>query len=285
MEEERFENKDDNSNNYIKRENEFICMYCKNPIAPDIFEDHILCHKMTEGEKSEINNIDNKQINNNSSEKNTPEEPNNSFGSKFFGFFENIGNKAKDLFMKENKEDNKDETEFKEDQPNKISIFFDNIAGKISQTFNDIKKEISDKFNKKDSEEEENTPISFTNSRYNEDLFNDNINNILTRLEQEDDSLNNKKENLFKESDANEILRYIPNTIIKEEKNKNDNNYKCMICLYEYKLGEKVCTLPCLHIFHIDCLKNWIIRNRSCPICKYDCSLESLLSNNIPDNI
>ena len=289
MKEEKFENKFNNSDNNIKNEKNIICIFCNNQIPPDIFQDHILCHKINEEEKDEINsNINDNKINDNNAVKNSSEEENDSFGSKFLGFFENIGNKAKDLFKSDNKDDKKNETSPKEEQPSKISLFFNNLADKISEKFEEITQEISDKLDKKCSKKED-TPINFfnipRNDEHNDNRDNDNIDDLLFRFEQEDDNFNNIKNNLFKESDANEILRYIPNSIIQKEKNKNDDNYQCMICLYEFKIGDKVCTLPCLHIFHFDCLKNWIIRNRLCPICKYDCSLESLLTNNIVDNI
>ena len=289
MKEERISNQIDNSDNNIKNEKNIICIFCNNQIPPDIFQDHILCHKINEEEKDEINsNINDNKINDNNAVKNSSEEENDSFGSKFLGFFENIGNKAKDLFKSDSKDEKNNETSPKEEQPSKISLFFNNLADKISEKFEEITQEISDKLDKKHSKKED-TPINFynlpRNDEHNDNRDNDNIDDLLVRFEQEDDNFNNIKENLFKESDANEILRYIPNSIIQKEKNKNDDNYQCMICLYEFKIGDKVCTLPCLHIFHFDCLKNWIIRNRLCPICKYDCSLESLLTNNIVDNI
>ena len=288
MKEERIANKIDNSDNNIKNEKNIICIFCNNQIPPDIFQDHILCHKINEEEKDEINsNINDNKINDNNAVKNSSEEENDSFGSKFLGFFESIGNKAKDLFKSDSKDEKNNETSPKEEQPSKISLFFNNLADKISEKFEEITQEISDKLDKKYSKEED-TPINFFNYRndeHNDNRDNDNIDDLLFRFEQEDDNFNNIKNNLFKESDANEILRYIPNSIIQKEKNKNDDNYQCMICLYEFKIGDKVSTLPCLHIFHFDCLKNWIIRNRLCPICKYDCSLESLLTNNIVDNI
>ena len=289
MKEERIANQIDNSDNNIKNEKNIICIFCNNQIPPDIFQDHILCHKINEEEKDEINsNINDNKINDNNAVKNSSEEENDSFGSKFLGFFENIGNKAKDLFKSDSKDEKNNETSPKEEQPSKISLFFNNLADKISEKFEEITQEISDKLDKKYSKKED-TPINFynlpRNDEHNDNRDNDNIDDLLFRFEQEDDNFNNIKNNLFKESDANEILRYIPNSIIQKEKNKNDDNYQCMICLYEFKIGDKVCTLPCLHIFHFDCLKNWIIRNRLCPICKYDCSLESLLSNNIVDNI
>lgn len=271
--------------NDIVDKNEIIedlnkCQYCGMLLSSKLFEDHILCHKINEEENINNNNniLNNPLINKKNEKKNSETEGNtdgNTFKNKFFGFFENIGNKAKDIFNK-GKEEEKNNTQntIEEEQPSKISIMFNNLTDKISQKFDEIKFEIKKKFDKEDSD-----LIQEDNDRT------DNIDDLLIRFEEEDNRIIDKKENLFKEEDANEILRYIPNSIITEEKNKNDNNYKCVICLNEFKIGDKVCTIPCLHIFHIDCLKKWIIMNRWCPICKFDFSLDSLLRDNIADNI
>ena len=44
--------------------------------------------------------------------------------------------------------------------------------------------------------------------------------------------------------------------------------YKCTICLEEFKEGlSEVVTTKCKHIFHLDCLRNWINNNFSLPKC------------------
>ena len=268
-----------------------------------------------------INNNNNNIITREESIHQSPKEEDN-IPNKIFGFLGNIKNKAKEILNIENeeqknnsninktKEPNKITTFFsnvrdtiskpfesKNGEPSKISSFFSNIKGKISDTFSEIKDQFNDSSDIEDEEEKKeesrrnNRAIdsllrrNLLRNRINSDYRNDNnIDDLLLEFEQEDIIDIGKKENLFKEEDAKEILRYIPSSIIQEEKNKNENNYKCLICLYEFKVGDKVSTLPCLHIFHIDCLQNWIMRNTWCPICKADCSLDSLLKNNIIEN-
>lgn len=43
---------------------------------------------------------------------------------------------------------------------------------------------------------------------------------------------------------------------------------KCMICLDEFKNGDELKTLPCLHIYHQQCIEHWLGLDNSCPICK-----------------
>ena len=83
-----------------------------------------------------------------------------------------------------------------------------------------------------------------------------------------------------KKKEIEQILNLIRNSKITENiKNSNNNNGKCMICLSNFKKGDKESTLPCLHMFHSSCIKKWMFQKSSCPLCKYDISLYSLLFN------
>ena len=62
------------------------------------------------------------------------------------------------------------------------------------------------------------------------------------------------------------ITKNYPNITIEEkEKIKNELSVICNICLYEVENGKY---LSCGHIFHIKCIKEWIMVNSNCPICK-----------------
>eukprot|EP00933_Yihiella_yeosuensis_P051814 TRINITY_DN49788_c0_g1_i1.p1 TRINITY_DN49788_c0_g1~~TRINITY_DN49788_c0_g1_i1.p1 ORF type:complete len:169 (+),score=39.96 TRINITY_DN49788_c0_g1_i1:672-1178(+) len=45
---------------------------------------------------------------------------------------------------------------------------------------------------------------------------------------------------------------------------------ECALCLEEYKLGDPVTRLCCLHMFHKACLDPWLAKNATCPCCKCD---------------
>ena len=45
---------------------------------------------------------------------------------------------------------------------------------------------------------------------------------------------------------------------------------QCSICLENFKQGESVRTLPCLHQFHVKCVDQWLQRSQQCPVCKYE---------------
>lgn len=42
----------------------------------------------------------------------------------------------------------------------------------------------------------------------------------------------------------------------------------CMICLADFELGQKCRKLPCSHVFHQNCVDEWLRRCTDCPICK-----------------
>ena len=45
---------------------------------------------------------------------------------------------------------------------------------------------------------------------------------------------------------------------------------KCAICLGDFNAGNKVCYLPCLHLYHSFCIKNWLKIRVRCPLCGDD---------------
>lgn len=54
----------------------------------------------------------------------------------------------------------------------------------------------------------------------------------------------------------------------------NEEDYKhkeCNVCIEYYKKGDKLTRLPCQHIFHEECIENWLCNeNVKCPICRND---------------
>ena len=43
---------------------------------------------------------------------------------------------------------------------------------------------------------------------------------------------------------------------------------ECCICCDEYIEGTTLQLLPCHHVMHVKCLKNWYLKNPSCPMCR-----------------
>ena len=45
---------------------------------------------------------------------------------------------------------------------------------------------------------------------------------------------------------------------------------ECEICLVDYEEGDELIRLPCLHLFHTNCVTPWLQKHRSCPVCQID---------------
>jgi hypothetical protein len=75
-----------------------------------------------------------------------------------------------------------------------------------------------------------------------------------------------------------EIMNELPETKI-EDVNKLDPEKKnCVICLEDFKNGDKATVLPCIHLFHTTCIQNWLKTQNSCPICKFKLTGENINS-------
>lgn len=57
---------------------------------------------------------------------------------------------------------------------------------------------------------------------------------------------------------------------MKKDGDDNDHQEKCTICLSEFEIEEDVRRLPCMHLFHIPCVDQWLTTNKKCPICRVD---------------
>jgi len=49
----------------------------------------------------------------------------------------------------------------------------------------------------------------------------------------------------------------------------DDSQSSCNICLESFSKGDDVKTLPCLHMFHSQCIDTWLSRKAECPCCKF----------------
>lgn len=47
----------------------------------------------------------------------------------------------------------------------------------------------------------------------------------------------------------------------------------CTICYYEFKKGEITNLFDCNHRFHDDCISEWLLKEKLCPMCKQEIKL------------
>ena len=45
----------------------------------------------------------------------------------------------------------------------------------------------------------------------------------------------------------------------------------CSICFGEFELDQEIKHPPCTHIFHTECLRTWLEKDRRCPYCRMSC--------------
>ncbi len=73
-----------------------------------------------------------------------------------------------------------------------------------------------------------------------------------------------------------DLLRELPQFTL-DDTNKLPNEKKdCVICLTAFEKGNQVLILPCTHLFHPNCIKDWFSSNNTCPICKTAIDHDSL---------
>lgn len=60
------------------------------------------------------------------------------------------------------------------------------------------------------------------------------------------------------------LMEHLPILAYDEAVNKHK---ECVICMAEFKTGERVRYLPCVHVYHVSCIDGWLMRSFTCPSC------------------
>lgn len=45
---------------------------------------------------------------------------------------------------------------------------------------------------------------------------------------------------------------------------------ECSICLDELTIGQPAIRIPCGHLYHEDCVKEWLEKSNECPVCRFE---------------
>ena len=96
-----------------------------------------------------------------------------------------------------------------------------------------------------------------------------NLNDIIERM------LHYSRENPTDEA----ILSELPENQIDDIKKLDNDKKNCVICMEDFKNGDISTNLPCLHMFHTNCIQTWLNTQNTCPICKFELTEENI--NNI----
>lgn len=66
---------------------------------------------------------------------------------------------------------------------------------------------------------------------------------------------------------SKKVISKLPKVAFERE-SWGDFNLDCSVCLADFEEGEQLRRLPCTHHFHIDCVDQWLVINKTCPICR-----------------
>ncbi|KAG9442938.1 hypothetical protein H6P81_018792 [Aristolochia fimbriata] len=67
-----------------------------------------------------------------------------------------------------------------------------------------------------------------------------------------------------------ETIASLPSVTYKA--NQDGNTDQCVICRLEYEEDESLVMLSCKHLYHPECINNWLHINKVCPVCSAEVS-------------
>ena len=95
-------------------------------------------------------------------------------------------------------------------------------------------------------------------------------------LQDEISKPDNSKTNLFVEN----LKTWRPSRWINAEAESEDEESgtlyspkSCSICLEPYREGDDICwsqNEKCAHVYHLDCIVDWLMNSNECPLCRAD---------------
>ena len=242
-----------------------------------------------------INNIDNDNNNQNSNENNNENinEINDKNDSDFCIFNNSVENASMDLNSSKMLDNNNVQNGRANNQINNENngIFY-RLINAFNNNLNNIEMERNDNSNDNINNNQNNSINNNDNNYLNNYSENNDINNINgggNNISNEnsinDNSINNlqylelgeanEDDEIFDSlHNINEDRKKFVDNLLEYELNKVDEleetNKKCVICLELFKNGDKIISLPCIHIYHGECIKKWLLNNYFCPLCKYE---------------
>ncbi|XP_031401132.1 E3 ubiquitin-protein ligase SDIR1-like [Punica granatum] len=78
---------------------------------------------------------------------------------------------------------------------------------------------------------------------------------------------NSSRQQVASSSCSSEVMQ--DNKVADGSANSSEDDLTCTICLEQVNKGELVRSLPCLHLFHTNCIDPWLRQQGTCPVCKF----------------
>uniref|UniRef100_A0A8C3RYD2 RING-type domain-containing protein n=1 Tax=Chelydra serpentina TaxID=8475 RepID=A0A8C3RYD2_CHESE len=64
------------------------------------------------------------------------------------------------------------------------------------------------------------------------------------------------------------LIQHLPKGIFDPGIEPSEKKVKeCVICMLDFVYGDPIRFLPCLHIYHVHCIDDWLMRSFTCPSC------------------
>ena len=84
------------------------------------------------------------------------------------------------------------------------------------------------------------------------------------------ESRRNRHTDNVKKAERSTICDNFPSRKYKHNKRKKEKIESCLICIESYETGDSIMTLPCMHTYHEECIRKWILENPTCPVCTHN---------------
>jgi len=65
-------------------------------------------------------------------------------------------------------------------------------------------------------------------------------------------------------------LRALPKVKVTKHDIEANESDECAICLDELVVGQPALRIPCGHLYHEDCVKDWLKKSNECPVCRFE---------------
>ena len=141
-------------------------------------------------------------------------------------------------------------------------ISFSNKYDNFKNDFSDnYEKNYKDSFNDDLKYDEEDFAIKAVEQQIMDDLCPNPDAMSYEQLLQLEENVGNVNKGL-----TNEQIDNLPTKKYRQHIDGDHN--KCIICMEEFEEKERVKYLPCNHLFHHNCIRQWLLREKSCPFCK-----------------
>uniref|UniRef100_A0A8C7CHC8 RING finger protein 11 n=1 Tax=Oncorhynchus kisutch TaxID=8019 RepID=A0A8C7CHC8_ONCKI len=64
------------------------------------------------------------------------------------------------------------------------------------------------------------------------------------------------------------LIHHLPKGVYDAGRDGSEKKIReCVICMTDFVYGDPIRFLPCMHIYHMDCIDDWLMRSFTCPSC------------------